>query len=115
MNINEKRILDGRYTLQQATLNKLCTELGLVAFRPNYHAKTNDSNTVLIYRQADEAFNLTLEPWDWKKAKDPVFVFENTDANGKFDLNFAKRGSIDLKPLDIESVLKKVLKAAIKK
>ena len=46
-----------RYKEQQAALNQIASELGVVASRPDYHGKTRDKNTVLFYTKEDEAHN----------------------------------------------------------
>lgn len=53
-----------RYKEQQAALNQIASELGVVASRPDYHGKTRDKNTVLFYTKEDEAHNckVDLEP-----------------------------------------------------
>lgn len=118
--LNEKEFRDYfRYKLQQTQLNKIADELGVVAYRPDYHGN-HDPNTVLFYTKEDHVHNLkvdALERQGW-----PVFTksdrsrcpfpvedkyvyrdyfwwFENTDANGCYTYQFANFGKIDLRDL----------------
>lgn len=109
---------DRRYAEQQNLFNSIAEKHGFKVFRPDYHAKTGDCNTVLFYLSEDEAHNRMVdkeptrytrsEAFDWIKRsgvhidskyiyRDAFFSFENTDANGHFDYGFANHGTIDLR------------------
>lgn len=96
MNRNYKTVMDATYVEQQEAIKSICEELGLILFRPNYHADKTDCNTVMIYTKEADEFNKTLPSWasNDEYAK-PVCYLENTDCNGHFDLNFFNRGKVD--------------------
>ncbi|MDE6021481.1 MAG: hypothetical protein K2H01_10875, partial [Ruminococcus sp.] len=50
---NKNYVLDSRYKEQQKVLLKVANQLGVVYFKPDYHAKNNDCNTVLFYFKKD--------------------------------------------------------------
>lgn len=94
-----------RYEQQQKDIDEVCTELGLKAFRPNYHGKGTDCNTVLIYTIESERYNSEMESAYRKKyGFDPpaeyyrpyVCFLQNTDINGRFNLSFLNHGTVDL-------------------
>jgi len=102
------------YILQQQVLDNIATKLGVVCFRPNYHAKKGDANTVLFYTKEDHAHNCHVDrqptTYSPSQAADlPYFIdekyiyrdhfwfFENTDINGRHDLDFANFGMFDLR------------------
>ena len=60
-----------RYKEQQAALNQIASELGVVAYRPDYHGKVRDKNTVLFYTKEDEAHNrkVDLEPTHYTQSE----------------------------------------------
>jgi hypothetical protein len=118
MNRNERKILDPQYSRQQKIINDVCKELNLIAYRPNYHAKDRDCNTVMVYTPEDHKENLRLEKAGETRTeiyKYPVFTFENTDVNGMFDLNFANRGKIDLRTMKEYEVIENAIKNAVNK
>lgn len=103
-----------RYKEQQAALNQIASELGVVAYRPDYHGKVRDKNTVLFYTKEDEAHNrkVDLEPTHYTQSeahdrmkyqkvkipeqyiwRDPFWSFENSDANGVLSYEFANFGA----------------------
>lgn len=117
---------DYRYKEQQVFLNALASEYGCVAYRPNYHGDSRDANTVLFYTKEDEAHNRYVdkqpmqytasEAYDRKKYSKVVipdeyvyrnhfWSFENTDINGRYDLNFALHGRVDLRRTDWKAQL----------
>lgn len=100
---------DVRYFWQQEAIAKIAEEIGVCVFRPDYHGKKGDKNTVMLYFADDEKFNRTLDAEEFpdsNKYKKPFFVFENTDVNGFESYSFANRGKIDLRVLNWEEVLK---------
>ena len=102
-----------QYRWQQDAINEIADNLGIVAFRPEYHAKKNDHNTVLFYTKDDDAFNRELEKkpyYDVNGYRRPFFSFENTDANGRESFDFANFGRIDLRPLNWKETLKATIK-----
>jgi hypothetical protein len=100
-NRNQTIETDYRYTSQQQALREICDELGLVYFRPNYHAKKGDCNTVLIYTKED---NQTY-----------VCALENTECNGYFSLDFMNYGRIDLRGLKTKEILKDHINLSLEK
>lgn len=105
------------YTEQQEALNSIAAALGVVAYRPNYHAKANDKNTVLLYTKEDAAHNKEVDAElisytrsqaadlskAWKQDIQDKFVyrdcfwcFENSDINGGFSLQSANHGKLNL-------------------
>ncbi len=60
-----------QYKEQQAELNKIASELGVVVYRPDYHGKARDKNTVLFYTEGDDAHNrmVDLEPHSYTRAE----------------------------------------------
>ena len=101
-----------QYRWQQDALDEIGRKLGVVVFRPEYHAKKNDKNTVLFYTKEDDAFNRELEKkafYNPNQYKRPFFSFENTDVNGFEDFNFANFGRIDLRPLDWKERLEAII------
>lgn len=115
-----------RYKEQQAALNQIASELGVVASRPDYHGKTRDKNTVLFYTKEDEAHNrkVDLEPSHYTQSeahdrmkyqkvkipeqyiwRDPFWSFENSDSNGVLSYEFANFGRLDLRSMRWSDVL----------
>ena len=118
---------DIRYKEQQAELNQIASELGVVAYRPDYHRKTLDKNTVLFYTKEDDAHNrkVDLEPTHYTRSaandcmkyqkckipeqciwRDPFWCFENTNVNGELSYGFANFGRLDLRSSRWKEVLK---------
>ena len=102
------------YKRQQAAIKDVCQELGLVAFYPDYHGADRDKNTVLVYLLEDDEYNRELEKGGYPMCnydgtelyRRPLWIFENTDANGLGDYDFANRGTLDLRGLDECEVIK---------
>lgn len=91
-----------RYGTQQELLERIAAKLGVVAFRPRYHHKKEDPNTVLFYTKEAAAYNRELDAKYGSDAREedyrPYFWrFQNTDVNGLFSYNFANRGELDLR------------------
>lgn len=127
--------VDPRYTEQQGFLNQVAQKLGVVCYRPDYHADKRDCNTVLFYTKEDEAWNRKVdkqptrysrsEAADLKKEykgieispeyiyKDYFWSFENTDVNGYEDYQFANRGRIDLRGRDWKERLEGHIRLAL--
>ena len=120
---------DHRYAVQQKALNDAAHRLGVVAFRPDYHGKQRDGNTVLFYTKEDDAHNREVDklPTHWGSADEarmygctderyyyrrPFWSFENTDVNGMLSLDFANRGLFDLRGVDTPTVLESALTLA---
>ena len=112
MNINQKITTDYRYTEQQKALKEICNELNLYPFYPNYHAKKNDSNSVLIYDKQEYTSAADKDKINY------LFWFENSDINNMFNLDFglmrSATGSKTIK-LDFRGLksAKDILKSAI--
>lgn len=116
---------DCRYREQQTLFNQLAEQYGFCAYRPDYHAKPRDANTVLFYTLADEKHNRQVDrqPTRYSRSeakdrmqagihidekhiyRDPFFSFENTDANGYYNTGFGNHGTIDLRGAYWASVL----------
>lgn len=101
------------YKWQQNLFDRLAAEHGFVCFRPDYHGKNGDANTVLFYTKEDHAVNEQLEkagvPYmvgNDKNYKKPFFTFENTDANGFLNYEFGNHGKLDLRGVRAEDTLK---------
>lgn len=106
-NLNEYGELHFKYRQQMQFLKELADELGVVMFRPSYHAQTGDCNTVLFYFKEDDEYNrkvdrenpgLSLETKN-QMYRRQFFSFANTDCNGLFSHDFANFGRIDLRGL----------------
>ena len=94
-----------RYKEQQDVINRMCDELGVIPFRPNYHHSRGDSNTVMVYFKEDDEYNreidkkysaLSVETLNGMYRR-PFFVFENTDCNGQFSYEWGNHGKIDMR------------------
>lgn len=101
-----------RYKEQQKFLNEVAERLGVVCYRPNYHGKKGDKNTVLFYTKEDEAHNCKVDrqvvQYSRSEAqdrhitdesciyRDHFWWFENSDRNGVYDYNFGNFGKLDL-------------------
>lgn len=94
---------DVRYTQQQKAIDEIANRLGIVAFRPKYHGKEGDKNTVLFYTKADNAKCRELDgagvPCDAPGYPRQFWSFENSDQNGRFDYGAANNGKLDLRTL----------------
>lgn len=105
----------------QNYLNELAAELGVVAYRPDYHGKKGDCYTVLFYEKDAEAHNrlVDTQPTRYTRSEardimkryhvsvgpecvyeDYFWAFENSDANGCLSADFANHGQLDLRGLD---------------
>ncbi len=60
-NLNECGELHFKYRQQMNFLKELANELGVVMFRPSYHAQTGDCNTVLFYFKEDDEYNRKVD------------------------------------------------------
>lgn len=103
---------------QQRQLDELAQEMNAVAYRPDYHGRTGDPNTLLFYTKEDDERNRELErsgriitsfqfdDMKWRRIdtsglEDRVerpyfFAFTNTDLNGMYDTRYANCGKFDL-------------------
>ena len=117
--MNDQRVGDLLIVMeQQRQLDELAQEMNAVAYRPDYHGRTGDPNTILFYTKEDDERNRELErsgeiitrsqfddmKWhrmDTSGLKDRVerpyfFVFQNDDINGQYDVRYANHGRFDL-------------------
>lgn len=136
MNWSKKKPADWRYDLQQRTLDEIASRLGVVTYRPDYHQKDRDKNTVLFYFKEDSDHNRKVdrepthytrsEAHDRKKYskveipdryiwRDPFWSFENSDVNGMLDYSFANYGKLDLRTNRWKDVLEGHVRLAIAK
>lgn len=120
--------------IQERDFDDVAASLGVVAYRPDYHGKGNDKNTVLFYTVEDHKKNIELErsgtmitssqveDMKWHRMsleglEDRIerpcfFWFENSDINGHYDLSFGNYGKLDLRR-DRRSVLFNAVKEAL--
>lgn len=113
------------YERQQRALDAIAAKLDVVCFRPSYHGKIGDKNTVLFYTQEDAAYNEEVDKEESRYSRseaaslmksgltisngciyrDHFWSFENSDVNGAESYNYANFGKIDLRsPRWIESL-----------
>lgn len=125
---------DRRYKEQQRALNDIASRFGAVAFRPDYHRKARDHNTVLFYTVEDAKFNMNVDrqaeregtrgysrseahdlKWvpDYLIYKDYFWSFSNDDQNGAMNLNYANFGKLDLRSSHWEEVLEGSIRLAL--
>lgn len=136
MNWSKEEPMDWRYDLQQLALDDIASSLGVVAYRPDYHRKPRDKNTVLFYLKEDSDHNRKVdreqihytrsEARDLMKYgnvdipdryiwRDHFWSFENSDANGMLDYRFANYGKIDLRTDRWRDVLEGHVRLALAK
>lgn len=113
---------DYRYKEQQGWIDKVCESICCVPYRPDYHGKAGDGNTVLVYLPEDAAHNKEVDKelthygskdeaklygcTDERYYYRPHFwSFENTDVNGFLSFDFANRGKLDLRGFDWQDVI----------
>ena len=108
--------LEPKYLSQQAAVRRVCNELGLTCYKPDYHAKTTDCNTLLIYKNADHDYNMELDRIgaNYSDYRPYVACLQNTDVNGNFSLDFMNRGKIDLRVIDTMKAIREYLKSILK-
>ena len=106
-----------RYREQQQAIDEIAEKRGVVVFRPDYHGKQSDLNTVLFYLPEDAAHNRAVDKEIFRYSngdaqdlmrtqkreipqkfiyRDPLWSFENSDANGRGSYDFANFGKVDL-------------------
>lgn len=122
-----------RYRRQQETLDEIARELGVVAFRPDYHGKDGDKNTVLFYTKEADAHNKNVDhvvamtgcrtyskaeardlPYSIPKDliyADYFFAFENSDAVNMLSYDFVNHGALDLRLSEREVLMDAINKA----
>lgn len=120
--------------IQERDFDDVASSLGVVAYRPDYHGRGGDKNTVLFYTKEDHKKNLELErsgtmitssqveDMKWHRIslegledrieRSYFFCFENSDINGFYDLRFANHGMLDLR-YDRRKVLYDAVKTAL--
>ena len=115
-----------RYGEQQKWFDQVAAKLGVVCYRPDYHADSRDANTVLFYTKEDAEHNREVdrqpihytqsEARDRKKYSkidipdeyvwhDHFWSFENTDVNGHLSYDFGNYGKLDLRGSNWRDVL----------
>lgn len=113
-NRNETKIMDSKYVKQQNAIRKICRDLNLVVYYPNYHADKKDNNTVIIYTKEGHEYNETLSSYaSVNDEKGRVCTFENTDVNGMFDMNWMNHGSIDMRGINSEEKIEEFIKKCL--
>lgn len=124
------------YTMQQRALDEIAGKLGVVAYRPDYHRKDRDKNTVLFYTKEDEEHNRLVDKqltrYTASEAADRMkynrveipselvyrnsfWSFENSDVNGMLDYRFANYGKLDLRGIRWKDVLEGNIRLAYAK
>ena len=105
---------DLRYRDQQSWIEEVAAGLGLSVYIPDYHGKSGDGNTVLVYLPEDAEHNTKVdaEPLHYASRnmaklygctderyfyRDPIWAFENTDQNGFLSFDYANHGKLDLR------------------
>lgn len=113
---------DTEYTQQQMMLDEIAQKLGVVAYRPDYHGRDRDKNTVLFYLKEDEKHNRMVDrqPFRYTRSeakdrkmdvngdcvyRDHFWSFENSDANGQLDMGWANNGKLNLRCRDWKTKL----------
>ena len=121
---------DVQYAQQQKTIDDIARELGVVAYRPDYHGKDRDKNTVLLYLKRDAEHNrkVDCQPVHYSRSeardlkmdvngdcvyRDHFWSFENSDSNGMLDMRFANAGKIDLRGIRWKTVLEGHIRYAL--
>lgn len=121
---------DVQYAQQQKTIDDIARELGVVAYRPDYHGKDGDKNTVLLYLKQDAEYNrkVDCQPVHYSRSeardlkmdvngdcvyRDHFWSFENSDSNGMLDMRFANSGKIDLRGIRWKTVLEGHIRYAL--
>lgn len=123
-----------KYEIQQNFLAQLAEELGVEVYRPDYHRKSGDKNTLLFYTKEAAAHNRLVdklsrgytgsEARDAKKYcgvtippeqvyQDSFWWFENSDVNGQLNLDFANFGRLDLRSDRWQDALRGAVKVAL--
>ena len=116
---------DDRYHEQQEWIDKVIASLGCITFRPDYHGKAGDMNTVLAYSPEDAANNCMVghnpipdsdrdeeKLHGHAKERQPFWRFANTDKNGLLDLGYAENGCLDLRGSDWKDRIEGSIKLA---
>ena len=110
MNKNYISYLSPQYTRQQEAIKEVCKELDLIVHYPNYHADTQDKNTVLIYTKEANEYNKKLPEYarneDYKSS---ICHFENSDCNNNFSLDWLNHGTIDCRGINEKERIKDYL------
>ena len=125
-----------RYGEQQRWFDHVAAKLGVVCYRPDYHADSRDANTVLFYTKEDAEHNRKVdrqpihytqsEAADRKKYSkvvipdeyvwhDHFWSFENTDVNGQLNYDFGNHGKMDLRGSNWRDVLEGSIRFAFAK
>ena len=121
---------DVQYAQQQKAIDEIARELGVVAYRPDYHGKDMDKNTVLLYLKRDAEHNrkVDCQPVHYSRFeardlkmdvngdcvyRDHFWSFENSDSNGMLDMRFANSGKIDLRGIRWKTVLEGHIRYAL--
>ena len=120
------------YREQQRFFDEIAQKLNVVCFRPNYHGKDRDANTVLFYTCEDHVHNCRVDrqPIQFSRSqaidsrcniddkyiyRDFFWSFENTDVNGHLDYGFGNFGRIDLRGPKWREVLEKEIRTALER
>lgn len=94
--------MNKKYLDQMVFLREIAEKLGVVMYKPNYHAKKGDKNTVLFYFKEDDDYNRKVDTECAglsQESKNSMyhrhfFAFENTDFNGRYSQDYANHGKI---------------------
>jgi len=114
MNKNYQSTLHPNYKRQQEAIKEICQELNLIVYYPNYHADTQDKNTVLVYTPEAHEYNKQLPEWASNDQYKPyICSFENSDINGNFSLDWLNFGAIDCRGIHEKEKIKSYILSKI--
>lgn len=118
-----------QYDEQQEFFDEAAARLGVICYRPEYHGKDGDKNTVLFYTKEDEAHNRKVDKqivqYSRSEAqdrhitderciyRDHFWSFENSDRNGVYDCDFGNFGQLDLRRSNWKDVLEGDIRIAL--
>lgn len=107
---NIKTVVNEDYLFQQKIISEVCENLGLVAYKPDYHGDSRDCNTVIIYTKEGHEYNEKNNPAYVAEEQGRICSLENTDINGIFDMDYMCRGKIKCHTLHFKENLYRYIK-----
>lgn len=126
---------DAQYVRQQSAIDEIASRLGVVSYRPDYHGGKGDANTVLLYTFEDAEHNIQVDrqPFSYTRGeaddrrksgqaipdelvyRDHFWCFQNTNINGRFDMEWGNFGKLDLRGSRWKEVLEGSIRVAYAK
>lgn len=96
--------MNKKYLDQMVFLREISDRLGVVMYKPDYHAKKGDKNTVLFYFKEDDERNRKIDTECVGLSQENknsmyrkyFFSFENTDINCQYSQDYANHSTISL-------------------